>query len=175
MQLQVVDSVEVALLDSQIVDVNSSLIRFLIQNGRVRDAGICLARPYSIEGTVIQGNQRGRTIDVPTANLDLGEQLPPGDGVYAGRCVINRETYPCAISVGNLPTFNGTRKQVEVHLIGFKGDLYGKRLAVDLIDWIRDQRKFDGIGSLKSQLARDIRASEERFVLDPSREAVTIS
>ena len=172
MTLHVIDSVEVALLDMQIVDVNSSLIRFLIQNGRVRDAAVCLARPYSIEGIVIEGNKRGRTIDVPTANVDLGDQLCPGDGVYAGRCMVDHATYACAISIGNLPTFDGTRKQVEVHLIGFSGDLYGKRIAVDLIDWIRDQRKFDGIESLKSQLARDIGESKSRVTLDPSREAV---
>lgn len=173
-ELHVIDSVEVALLDMQSVNVNSSLIRFLIQNGRIRDAAICLARPYSIEGLVIEGNKRGRTIDVPTANVDLQDQLCPADGVYAGRCMIDHVTYACAISIGNLPTFDGVRKQVEAHLIGFSGDLYGKRVAVDLIDWIRDQRKFDGIESLKTQLARDIGASRERFRLDPSREAVTI-
>ena len=173
-ELHVIDGVEVALLDSQVVDVNSSLVRFLIQQGRIRDAGICLARPYAIEGTVVEGNRRGRTIDVPTANLDLGDQLCPGDGVYAGRCMIDHVTYPCAISVGNLPTFNGKTKQVEVHLIGFTGDLYGKRIAVDLVDWVRDQRKFDGLESLKSQLARDIDESKTRFTLDPSREVVTI-
>jgi riboflavin kinase/FMN adenylyltransferase len=174
-ELHVVDSVEVALLDMQIVDVNSSLIRFLIQHGRVRDAAICLARPYSIEGVVVEGNQRGRTIDVPTANLDLADQLPPADGVYAGRCMIGHITYPCAISIGNLPTFDGPCRQIEVHLVGFTGNLYGKRIAVDVIDWIREQRKFDGVESLKSQLSRDIAESKRRFRIDPSREIVNVA
>ncbi|CAN5336464.1 bifunctional riboflavin kinase/FAD synthetase [soil metagenome] len=173
-ELHVIDSFEVALLDMQIVDVNSSLIRWLVQQGRARDAAICLGRPYTIEGTVVEGSKRGRTIGVPTANMDLSAQLSPADGVYAARCMIDHEIYPTAVSIGNLPTFNGTRTQVEAHLIGFHGDLYGKRIAVDLIDWIRDQRKFDGIESLKTQLARDFGESKQRFALDPSRGTVTV-
>src|SRR5215213_153257 len=148
-ELHVIESVNVALLDMQIVDVNSSLIRFLVAQGRMRDAAICLGRPYTIEGTVIEGNKRGRTIDVPTANIDLSEQMCPADGVYAGRCMIDHITYPTATSIGTLPTFDGKQRQIEAHLIGFSGDLYGRKISVDVVDWIRDQRKFDGIESLK--------------------------
>jgi riboflavin kinase/FMN adenylyltransferase len=173
-ELHVIDSVQVALLDMQVVDVNSSLIRFLVQQGRMRDVAICLGRPYTIEGLVIEGNKRGRTIDVPTANIDVAEQVVPADGVYAGRCMIDHTTYPAAISIGTLPTFDGKLRQIEAHLIGFEGDLYGRKISVDVIDWIRDQRKFDGLESLKRQLARDIGESKERFKLDPSRATVTI-
>ncbi|MBC8108119.1 MAG: riboflavin biosynthesis protein RibF [Anaerolineae bacterium] len=172
-ELHIVDSVQVALLDMQLVDVNSSLIRFLVEQGRMRDAAICLGRPYTIEGTVVEGNKRGRTIDVPTANIDALEQVVPADGVYAGRCMVDHTTYPTAISIGTLPTFDGKQRQIEAHLVGFDGDLYGRKISVDVIDWIRDQRKFDGIESLKSQLARDIVESRERSRLDPSRMIVS--
>lgn len=168
-ELHTIDAVRAALLDMSVVDVNSSLIRWLISNGRVRDAAICLGRPYTLEGTVIEGFKRGRTIGIPTANLQCDDQLVPADGVYVARCLLEvNRTYPVALSIGTLPTFDGKRRQIEAHLIGFSGDLYGRRINVDLIDWVRDQRKFNGIDSLKSQLARDIELASRRNSFDPS-------
>jgi riboflavin kinase / FMN adenylyltransferase len=167
--LTVVEPVDAVLLDLTVVPVNSSLIRWLIEQGRMRDAAICLGRAYAISGEVVEGNRRGRTIGVPTANLDVRDQLIPADGVYAARCAFGSTRYPVALSIGTLPTFDGRRRQVEAHLIGFDGDLYGKILTVDVVDWLREQRKFRGIEELKTQIGRDIREAEIRQGVDPVR------
>src|SRR5688500_5097722 len=121
--LHIVDAVTVPLLDLSVVPVSSSLIRWLLAHGRARDAAICLGRPYALRGEVVKGHQRGRTIGVPTANLDVNEQLIPGDGVYVGRGTVGAAAFPAAVSIGTMPTFGENRRQVEAHLIGFSGDL----------------------------------------------------
>jgi riboflavin kinase/FMN adenylyltransferase len=167
--LDVIDPVEVALLDLTVAPVSSSLIRFLLANGRVRDAAICLGRPYVLEGPVVKGYQRGRTIGVPTANLDCGGQLAPMEGVYAARCVVDGQTYPVALSIGRMETFGDQlRRQVEGFLLDYSGDLYGRTLRFELVDWVREQRKFDGIDALKRQMARDIEWARERAGLEPA-------
>ncbi len=159
----VVDPVAVPLLDLQIVTVSSSLIRFLIAHGRVREAGICLGRPYTLVGPVVKGFQRGRTIGVPTANLQITEQLIPAEGVYAGRCVVNGRVHAAAVSIGTMPTFGDNPPQVEAHLIDFSGDLYEQTLQLELVDWLRDQQKYPDLAALKTQLSRDIAASIDRL------------
>lgn len=155
-ELRLVDSVTVTLPDMSVVDVSSSLIRWLVAYGRVRDASICLGRPYAITGEVIHGNHRGRTIGVPTANLKCEDVLIPADGVYAGRCAIDGKSYAAAVSIGTNPTFHDRRLHVEAHLIGFSGDLYGRTIRVELLDWLRDQWKYNGVEPLKKQLSRDL-------------------
>jgi len=159
-RLHVIDPVRVPLLDLQVVPVRSSLIRWLIRHGRARDAAICLGRPYTLQGHVIEGHRRGQTIGVPTANLDTVDQLLPADGVYAGRCEVDGHVYAAAISIGVAPTFGDSRRQIEAHLIGFTGDLYGRTLQLELIDWTRDQIRFHGVDALKAQLARDISVAD---------------
>lgn len=166
-QLQVVPPVEAVLLNLQIVQVSSSLIRWLIANGRVRDAAICLGRPYGLHGSVIRGFGRGKQIGIPTANLDCKDQLIPADGVYAGQCSLHGQNHPAAISIGTMPTFGENPRQVEVHLIGFSGDLYDQVLEVEIFDWIRDQHRFAGIDQLKSQLAQDFILACDRLTVDP--------
>ena len=160
--LHIVDPVEAVLLDLSIVPVSSSLIRWLLANGRVRDAAICLGRPYILEGEVIKGHQRGRELGVPTANLQCGPQLIPPDAVYAGRCTIDTATYAAAVSIGTMPTFGENQRQIEAHLLGFNGDLYGQTIRVELMDWLRDQRKYNTIDALKVQIAHDLEQVEER-------------
>jgi riboflavin kinase/FMN adenylyltransferase len=155
-ELRMVDSVTVTLPDMSVVDVSSSLIRWLIAYGRVRDAAICLGRPYALTGEVIHGNHRGRTIGVPTANLKCEDVLIPADGVYAGRCTIDGKPHAAAVSIGTNPTFRDRQRSVEAHLIGFSGDLYGRTIRVELLDWLRDQWKYDGVEPLKKQLSRDL-------------------
>jgi riboflavin kinase/FMN adenylyltransferase len=168
-QLHMIEPVEMPLLDLKITPVSSSLVRWLVIAGRVRDAAICLGRPYALEGVVVKGFQRGRTIGVPTANLDCGEQLIPAEGVYAGRCLVDQSMFPAAVSIGNLPTFGDDRLQIEAHLIGYEGDLYGKTLRLEVIDWIRDQRKFNGLDALKQQLKLDIDHARVRSTLNAAR------
>jgi len=155
-QLHVVDSVSVPLLDLHVAPVSSSLIRFLLSFGRVRDAAICLGRPYVIQGEVVEGMKRGRTLGVPTANLRCVEQMIPADAVYAGRCTVDGRSFPAAVNIGAAPTFDPQLRQIEAHLIGFDGDLYGRSIGVELLDWLRDQRKFSGAAALRAQLSLDI-------------------
>ncbi len=161
-KLEIIEGVSVPLLDLQVVEVNSSLIRWLTAHGRVRDAAICLGRGYALRGEVVLGHQRGRTIGVPTANLRVRDQLVPVDGVYAGRSTIDGTTYAAAVSIGTMPTFGENERQVEAHLIGYDGNLYGSVIEVELVDWVREQWKFAGLEALKSQVRRDIAYAEER-------------
>ncbi len=164
-KLHEIDGVAVPLLDLQIVPVSSSLIRWLLSFGRARDAAICLGRPYLLRGPVTRGHQRGRTIGVPTANLLVTEQLIPAEGVYAARCTVDGRTHPAALSIGTMPTFGDHPPQVEAHLIGFAGDLYDRTIDIELIDWLRDQRKFPSVDLLKQQLSRDIQSATDRTTL----------
>src|SRR4051812_22220732 len=169
-RLHVIDPVSVPLLDLTVAPVSSSLIRWLLSNGRVRDAAICLGRPYALQGTVVKGYQRGKSIGVPTANLDCGEQHVPEDGVYAARCTAGGKAYATALSIGTMPTFGADlKRQVEAHLIGFDGDLYGQALRVEVIDWLRGQKKFKSVDALKAQLKQDVADSAERQSMDPAR------
>src|SRR5688500_3129302 len=144
--MDVIDPVSVALLDMTVVPVSSSLVRWLLLNGRARDAAVCLGRPYVLEGEVVKGHERGRTIGVPTANLACGDQLIPDDGVYAARCGVADKAYAVALSIGTMPTFGDKlQRQVEAHVIGFEGDLYGQTLRVEVIDWLRAQEKYKGV------------------------------
>jgi riboflavin kinase/FMN adenylyltransferase len=170
-RLHVIDAVEVALLDLHVVEVNSTLIRWLISYGRIRDAAICLGRPYTLQGKVIRGYGRGRQIGIPTANLDCADQLIPDDAVYAGRCTIGGTTYPAAVSIGTMPTFGENRRQVEAHLIGYSGDLYDRVIEVEVLDWLREQVKFSGIEALKDQLSLDLKQVNERTSMRPQETA----
>lgn len=174
-QLHVIDSVKVGLLDMLEVPVSSSIIRWLLSNGRVRDAAICLGRAYELEGVVVEGAKRGREIGVPTANLECTDQLIPADGVYAGRCAVDGKPWPAAISIGTNPTFGDNPRTIEPHLIGFDGDLYGQTLRIELIDWLRDQETFADTESLKSRIAQDIRQTERRSTRDPSKPIATVA
>jgi riboflavin kinase/FMN adenylyltransferase len=167
--VHVAEGVEVALLDMQRVAVSSTVVRWLLAQGRVRDAAICLGRAYRLCGPVIRGYERGRTIGVPTANLACEGQLVPGEGVYAGRCELDGRTYPAAVSIGTMPTFGQNRRQIEAHLVGFDGDLYGREIEVELVDWTRKIQRFSGVDMLKRQLDADIAWARERSSIDPAR------
>lgn len=148
--------------------VSSSVIRGLLLEGRVEEAAACLGRDYVMEGFVVQGFQRGRTIGVPTANLQIDDQLVPAEGVYAGRVSIGDRSFAAAISIGNTPTFEAQRRQIEVHVIGYSGDLYGQRLAVEVAGRLRGQVKFPSIDALKAQLSADILVAQQIALAEPS-------
>jgi riboflavin kinase/FMN adenylyltransferase len=173
--LHVIDGVSIPLLDLQIVHVSSSIIRWLLANGRVRDAAICLGRAYLLEGVVIEGHHRGRSIGIPTANLRCDDQMIPADGVYAGRCEIDGALYSAAVSIGKTPTFGDEPRQVEAHLIGYDGDLYGRTIHVALLDWLRDQIRFPGVDRLKAQIALDVSTAAGLRDRDPSRALARVS
>ncbi len=142
--------------------VSSSTIRSLIAAGRVAAAVELLGHPYRIAGEVVTGARRGQTIGFPTANLAGIQTLLPADGVYAGVSRVGESQFPAAVNIGPNPTFQEAARKVEVHLLDFAGDLYGRPLAVDLIDRVRDVRKFNGRDELVEQIGRDVRAVRER-------------
>ena len=153
----VVPTQEVVLSDLTVVNVSSSLTRWLIEQGRVRDAARCLGRAYTVRGEVVKGQQRGKGLGFPTANVAI-RQLSPAEGVYAGRVQVDGQNYKAAISVGNNPTFAGKVKTVEAFLLDFAppDDLYGQVIDVCFERWIREVMTFSGAGPLVEQLKRDV-------------------
>jgi riboflavin kinase / FMN adenylyltransferase len=136
--------------------VSSSRVRSAIVSGDVGSAAELLARPYRITGTVITGTKRGRTIGFPTANLGDVPTVLPGNGVYAVRAIVGGIMWPGAANVGPNPTFGEDARKVEVHLIGFTGDLYGKPMSVEFVAKLRETRPFAGVAELIEQLKQDI-------------------
>lgn len=155
----IIDPVRATLLDHTSTIINSSTIRWLIQHGRIGDAGRLLGRSYSIQGTVMKGDQRGRTIGIPTANIDHGDILLPMDGVYAGFAERDGRRFAAAISVGAKPTFGKHARVCEAHLLEYEGQLddYGWEITLSFERWIRDQLTYSNVQSLTEQIERDIR------------------
>ena len=121
-----------------------------------------LGRPYELDGIVVAGDQRGGTLGYPTANLALDPQLVcPRYGIYAGAALGHR----AAVSIGTNPHYGGTERRIEPYLLDFDGDLYGKRLVVELWERLRDEAVFDSEPALVAQIGRDVEAHARR----PSR------
>ena len=163
-EVQVVEEVSVRLNDGLLVEARSSTIRRLLNLGRVEDAARMLGRPYRLSGEVVKGEQRGRDLGYPTANLLDGEQLLPGDGVYAARVILPDETVlPAAVSIGTKPTFEPTARLLEAHVLDWDGpmDEYGWVMDVDLIRRLRGQEQYDGIEPLCEQIKRDCARTRE--------------
>lgn len=156
--MHLVEPVSTTLDDGQNAMISSSLIRSLLTQCRVREAARCLGYSYGLTGTVVRGLARGRTLNFPTANLDIRDQLIPGDGVYAGRAVVDHSEYAAATSIGFAPTFGGDGHRVETHVLGLDADLYGQTIRVEFDRLLRPQRKFPTPEALVDQLRRDIHA-----------------
>lgn len=151
-------------LDGQ--PISSSRIRRAILANDVRAASRCLGRPHAVRGVVVAGDQRGRTIGFPTANLRELEGLPPARGVYATWAWVGETRHPAVANLGVRPTVDGSeavRVILEVHLLDFSGDLYGQSLTVEFVDFIRGERAFDGLESLTAQISRDAEVARERL------------
>lgn len=140
--------------------VSSSAVRADIAAGRMAHAVRLLGHPYRIHGVVARGADRGGALGFPTANLEGVETLLPADGVYAGVAHREGRGFPAAINVGHNPTFGQTVRKLEVHLVGFAGDLYGQTLEVDFLERLRDVARFDSADELQKQLARDVQRVE---------------
>lgn len=170
-QLEVVPVCEVRLGDGFMVQARSSTIRRLLALGRVEDAARVLGRPYQPVGTVVSGDRRGREIGFPTANLDLGSQILPADGVYAGAAILpDGRKVPAAVSIGVKPTFQPTPRLMEVHLLDWDGELdeYEWELRVSLLKRLRGQCPYDGVEPLIEQIRRDCDATRACFNRDTS-------
>jgi riboflavin kinase/FMN adenylyltransferase len=140
--------------------VSSTLIRHRLDAGDVAGVARFLGRPYALGGTVVRGRGRGRALGIPTANLDVGaDKLIPADGVYAARVRCGGAVRAGAVNIGVLPTFGaGARRSVEIHVLDWEGDLYGDRLRFDLLQRLRDERRFESPAALVAQIHADLEA-----------------
>ena len=138
--------------------ISSTTIRNAIeQNGDVVFAAQLLGRSYSFEGIVIHGDERGRTIGFPTANIrpDHSDKLIPKEGIYAVRVYVMDDSYQGMMNIGHRPTFDGKQQSIEVNIFDFEKSIYGQNLRIEPIQRIRDEKKFTNIDALKSQLNQD--------------------
>jgi riboflavin kinase/FMN adenylyltransferase len=140
--------------------VSSTYIRSCVDAGDVAEAARALGRPHRLEGIVVRGDQRGRELGFPTANLLVAPHAAvPADGVYAAyvrRGRFGGQALMGAVSVGTNPTFSGRERRVEAYLLDFDADLYGERLALDFVAHLREQRRYDGVQPLIDQIAKDV-------------------
>jgi riboflavin kinase / FMN adenylyltransferase len=140
-------------LVSHVDGISSTTIRQLLRAGDVEGAARLLGRPAELDGTVVAGDARGGTLGYPTANLAVSpELLVPAHGIYAGAAAGHR----AAISVGTNPHYGGAERRIEAFLLDFGGDLYGRRLIVELWARLRDERAFESEEALVAQIARDV-------------------
>jgi riboflavin kinase/FMN adenylyltransferase len=183
--VEVVPPVEVVLSDHQTARASSTLARWLVAHGRVRDAAAVLGRWFELDAAVVPGDRRGRGLGFPTANLQPRVEpagadeavLPPGDGVYACLAALeDGRVLPAAVNVGRRPTFAGVARTVEAHLLGLSTSMgaargrwaplpglgeYGWNVRLRFVGWLRDQLRFDSPEALVAQLGRDCRRAAE--------------
>jgi len=148
--------------------ISSTGIRRALMERDMVSAAEALGRPYSLRGVVVRGDQRGRSLGFPTANLEvrgggLGQKLIPPPGIYAVRVILRSGTYGGALHLGPRPTFRGSPPTIEVHLMDFEQDIYGEEVRVDFVRYLRDIRPFDSQRALVYQMREDV--EEARRVL----------
>lgn len=159
----------VALEGSAETTYSSTYVRALIDAGDVRAAAQVLGREHRVEGLVVRGDQRGREMGYPTANLSL---LPwsavPADGIYAGHLVRGDALLPAAISIGTNPTFQGRERRVEAFILDFDEDVYGERLSVTFTERLRPMMRFATVEGLVAQMDQDVQRTREILSVHPS-------
>ena len=171
-EVMVVEAKEVRLSTGQTIKVSSTLIREMLKDGRVTDAALALIRAYRLLGRLIPGRGKGKQLGFPTTNMEPDQQLIPAEGVYAGFVEIGdtaeqlcetHDKLPAAVSIGRSETLGSDNPlAVEAHiLVDDVGDLHGRWLAVDFIQRIREQRKFDSEKDLAAQIAKDCKKAKE--------------
>jgi len=139
--------------------ISSTEIRKLIEIGNVVEAARLLGHPYSLHGPVIHGDGRGRTINVPTANISYShDKMIPAKGIYACRAYLNDKKYRAAINIGTNPTFTPDKQSpnVEAHLLDFHQEIYGKDVRLEFVERLRDELKFDSVEKLLEQIWQDV-------------------
>jgi riboflavin kinase/FMN adenylyltransferase len=140
----------------EVEGVSSTAIREALHEGDVVSAARMLGRPYEVDGVVVTGDQRGGTLGYPTANISLEPALVcPAYGIYAGAALGHR----AAVSIGTNPHYGGTERRIEPHLLDFEGDLYGRRLVIELWQRLRDEATFTSEEQLIAQIGRDVEAT----------------
>jgi riboflavin kinase/FMN adenylyltransferase len=156
-----VDSTETFEIDGK--RVSSSRIRNCLTAGNFSYAKELLGRPYTFSGNVVYGQQLGTQLGVPTANLWLPKNKLPIAGVYIVNVDVAGKKYGGIANMGTRPTVDGQNPVLEVHILEFSGNLYGKKITVEFLKKVRDEKKFDGLGALKEQIFKDISSAKEYF------------
>ena len=146
--------------------ISSTKIRNALLEGDVETARKGLGRPYSLRGLVVRGDQRGRTLGFPTANLEVrggggGGKLIPSPGIYAVRGTVRSGTFDGALHLGPRPTFRGSPPTIELHLLGFEEDIYGEEVRVDFVKYLREVRPFETSQALVEQMKEDVERARE--------------
>ncbi len=146
--------------------VSSTTIRKAIEQGNIREANTLLQSNYQLSGIVVKGDQKGRTIGFPTANLEIDstKKLIPANGVYAVKALINNNIYEAVMNIGYRPTINDEKElRLEVHIFSFEADIYHKTLKIEFIERIRDEQKFESFEALKKQIQIDAECAKKVF------------
>ena len=146
--------------------ISSTKIRNALLEGDVETARRGLGRPYSLRGLVVRGDQRGRTLGFPTANLEVrggggGGKLIPSPGIYAVRGTVRSGTFDGALHLGPRPTFRGSPPTIELHLLGFEKDIYGEEVRVDFVKYLREVQPFETSQALVAQMKKDVGRARE--------------
>ena len=138
--------------------VSSTAIRGALVAGDIERANQMLGRRFGLSGRVVPGDQRGAMLGIPTANIEIvPEQALPLDGVYATLARVDGQEHHSMTNIGKNPTFGGHRRTVEVYILDFQGDIYGRELAIEFIQRLRGERQFENVEELKKQIAEDIK------------------
>ena len=139
------------------IRVSSTYIRSLLEAGKMAEAVRFLGHPHVLSGQVVSGRQLGRTIGIPTANLELPEGvICPKHGVYACQAAVDVSVYPAVTNIGTRPTVSGDRVTVETYLLDFAGDLYGKELQLHFYEFLRPEEKFDSLETLQAEIQKNV-------------------
>jgi riboflavin kinase/FMN adenylyltransferase len=142
--------------------ISSTYIRTLLTQGDVGRAAELLGHRYRVSGPIVHGAARGRTIDFPTANVQVrATRALPGDGVYAALARLEGEPLACVVNLGSRPTFDEHDRTVEVHILEFDLDLYDRRLEVDFVARLREVKRFSSVDELKLQIGRDVEKARQ--------------
>jgi len=147
--------------------VSSTRVRRLILEGRVDEAAACLGHHYALDGEVVHGDARGRTLGFPTANLRADNELLPALGIYATIAIVDGIAHPAVTSVGVRPTVGGGPVTIETHLLDGGRDLYGRTIRVAFVQWLREERALDGLEALARQIAEDCAEARALFARMP--------
>ncbi len=156
-----------AIVPEQIMDgerISSTRIRLSLEQGDMAQVNRLLGHPYILTGQVVSGQQLGRTISIPTANLQLPEELlAPRFGVYACKCFVDGREYMAVTNVGTRPTVNGSNITVEANLLDFSADLYGKTLTVAFCEFLRPEKKFPSLEELHREIQKNALQTRKFF------------
>lgn len=150
------------------IAISSTRIRKALSNKQLNEANTLLGKPYILTGIVTEGQKLGRTIGFPTANLDIQDpyKLIPPSGVYAGYCLLENERYKMVCNIGYRPTVNGQDLRVEAHLFDFDKNIYGSPISLFLVQYLRNEQKFDSLESLKTQILIDAQQAQSMVQFD---------